>query len=151
MSKTHHMYQTTAYKSWADMLQRCKNPNIANYKYYGGRGISVCERWHDFKNFFEDMGECPEGLTLDRIDNEGNYEPGNCKWSTREEQANNTRPRKDFRWFRAINKEMGVEHRDYNQARFAREFGLQVTNVSACLNNRQNHHKGWTFKYLDQI
>jgi hypothetical protein len=73
------------------MLQRCFNPNIEKYKNYGGRGITVCERWLDFENFLSDMGEPPKGYSLDRIDNFGNYEPDNCKWSTQEQQQNNKR------------------------------------------------------------
>jgi hypothetical protein len=83
--------RTGAHKSWHNMRERCNDENHVSYKYYGGRGITVCERWNKFENFFEDMGERPEGKTLDRIDSNGNYEPGNCKWSTKSEQQKNKR------------------------------------------------------------
>jgi hypothetical protein len=73
------------------MLSRCSNPNIESYPDYGGRGISVCPQWRDFAVFLADMGECPEGLTLDRVDNNKDYMPGNCRWATYSEQLNNTR------------------------------------------------------------
>lgn len=79
------------YYSWRGMVQRCTNPARRDYPRYGGRGITVCERWLDFRNFLADMGERPEGRTLDRINNEGNYEPSNCRWATPEEQIRNTR------------------------------------------------------------
>ena len=84
------------YQSWNSMIKRCTNPNTKRYSDWGGRGITVCDRWlHSFENFLADMGECPEGLTLDRIDNDGNYEPSNCKWGTYKEQRYNQRKHKN--------------------------------------------------------
>jgi hypothetical protein len=74
------------------MLARCNNPNFTYYDNYGGRGITYCERWRSFANFFADMGHPPRGKSLDRVDVNGNYEPGNCRWASVFEQARNKRP-----------------------------------------------------------
>lgn len=73
------------------MLTRCYNQNSISWKYYGPRGITICGRWHVFENFLADMGERPAGKTLDRINNDGNYEPANCRWTTPSEQRRNQR------------------------------------------------------------
>ena len=89
LPKTHPFYV-----AWVNMKTRCNNPKATQYKYYGGRGIKVCERWDSFKNFFEDMFEYwHSGLTLDRIDSNGNYEYHNCRWVTTSVQMNNRNKR----------------------------------------------------------
>lgn len=83
---------TKTYRCWANMLNRCRNSNSDRWLYYGGRGISVCARWHIFENFLSDMGAAPPGLTIERKDNDKGYEPGNCVWATYSEQNKNRRP-----------------------------------------------------------
>lgn len=142
----HKMCGTPTYNSWAGMLTRCKNSNQKHYKYYGGRGISVCERWHTFENFYEDMGNRPKGKSLDRWpDGDGNYEPGNTRWATQKQQVNNSRK---LYWFFAFNKNLGILEKNNNQTDFAKQWGLERRSISACLCNKQKDHRGWTFQRI---
>jgi hypothetical protein len=97
--KTHKMTKTPEYIAWLMMIQRCTNPKAISWPQYGGRGIKICERWRKFENFYEDMGDRPlsaptskrSEFSIGRINNEGNYEPSNCRWETWPEQYSNRR------------------------------------------------------------
>lgn len=108
---THGLYHTPENGIWRAMLARCRNPNSTAYHKYGARGIAVCERWHRFENFLADMGERPTPKhSIDRIDVLGNYEPGNCRWATPDEQARNKRrPRNNSSGIAGVtfNKQLG--------------------------------------------
>ena len=84
--------RTAEYAAWIHMIQRCNNPSNPRFQDYGGRGIRVCERWEEFSNFIHDMGLRPStGHSIERINNDGNYEPNNCRWATRKQQGSNKR------------------------------------------------------------
>lgn len=90
--------QSPTYRTWQSMIARCTKRDAEQYPNYGGRGIKVCDRWTSFENFLADMGERPKGMTLDRKDNEGNYEPSNCRWATSKQQCNNRRGNFVLEW-----------------------------------------------------
>jgi hypothetical protein len=98
-SKTHGLSDSKEYGVWADMIQRCTNPNRKAYKNYGGRGITVCDQWLKFENFIEDMGDAPfDKAELDRRDNNKGYSPDNCRWITRLQNSHNTRRNVNTTW-----------------------------------------------------
>jgi len=89
----HGKSNSKIYSIWCNMIRRCYDSRVSNYHRYGGRGIEICERWLRFEHFLADMGDPPDGMSLDRVNNDGNYEPSNCRWATREQQSkNSTRP-----------------------------------------------------------
>jgi hypothetical protein len=123
------------FMSWKSMLARCSNPKATSYEIYGGRGISVCERWRRFENFKQDMGERrSRDYSLDRIDVNGNYEPANCRWATLKQQARNTRATKlephepeQMRWLASL----GYSHREIGAF-----FGISQTGANAVIRGR---------------
>ena len=118
------------YSTWRGMRHRCNAPSCREYKYYGGRGVAVCERWNKPENFYVDMGDPPDNTSLDRIDPEGNYEPGNCRWAAPAEQMRNRRdtklnPQIVERMRRAL-------ARGWTRKRIHRELCPQITYKSTC-------------------
>jgi hypothetical protein len=126
----HGKHGTPEYGSWISMRQRCNNPKKKCFEHYGGRGIKVCERWDAFANFLQDMGPRPEGHSLDRIDVNGNYEPGNVRWATQQQQLENTR----------VAKLVTIDGRTQTIAAWSREKGLNLGQV------QQRISYGWTLE-----
>jgi len=116
---THGMGKTPIYKNWKDMRKRCLNPSSREYKHYGGRGITVCDRWMKFENFYGDMGEKPNGTSIDRIDNNKGYSPDNCRWATQKEQTRNQR----------TNRIIKYEGKEQCLAVWAEELGIKYTTL----------------------
>lgn len=117
--RKHGMKGSPEHMTWVAMRTRCRNPHHPAYHRYGGRGIRVCERWLEFSAFYEDMGLRPEGCTLDRIDVNGNYEPGNCRWSTSQEQQNNA----------SFNRHVDVDGETLTIAQLARKLGIHYATL----------------------
>ena len=126
---THGMtHSSLSYKTWIVMRRRCNDPKHSKYKYYGGKGITVCERWSDFGNFHADMGERPRGMTIGRVDNSKGYSPDNCKWVTWTEQQNN----------RSSNHTITYGGVTLSVADWSRKVGLSQSTLLARI------HKGWS-------
>ena len=128
---SHGHARSKGYHVWGQMIQRCHNPKDTAYKNYGARGITVCDRWRSFENFYKDMGRCPEGLSIERINNDKGYEPGNCKWATQRDQCNN---KKNTHWleFNGVKKPL---------AEWARISGLHIETLRGRLKGQD-----WTIE-----
>lgn len=113
-SRTHGMTGTPTFGTWQSIIARCERPSSISYKYYGAKGIAVCERWRNsFQAFLDDMGQRPDGMTIDREDTDGNYEPGNCRWATIDQQNNN----------KSDTRHMYFNGRTMNMTAWAKEIG----------------------------
>ena len=129
---------SSEYNVWADMKRRCSNPAAQGYNRYGGRGITVCDRWQTFENFLADMGPRPSSKhSIDRIDNDGNYEPTNCRWADRKTQARNTS------WCVAVIRSDGRRFASITEA--AEATGIHHKGISDCVLGRQKSAGGYTW------
>ena len=124
----HGLSSSSTYNSWKNMIQRCNNPNAKNYNNYGGRGITVCSEWTDFSRFLEDMGEKPNGCSIERKNNNEGYCPENCIWASKKEQANNRRG----------NILIDLNGVRYTVAQFAERFHLNAQQLYAKLNKNRS-------------
>ena len=128
INRTHGKTRTKIYAIWRSMMQRCYDNNSHAYDRYGKRGIEVCDRWKKFENFYADMGDKPQGMSLERIDNNGNYEPSNVIWASDKAQANNRRS----------NVILEYQGRKQTMQQWADESGIKIGTIWARL------HRGWT-------
>lgn len=112
------------YNSWRNMKARCQNPKNHKYPIYGGRGITVCDNWQTFAGFYADMGDCPDDHSIDRIDNDGNYEPGNCRWATVEQQMSN----------QSTNRMLNFDGKTQTLAQWSRDIGINPITISRRIN-----------------
>lgn len=124
----HRMHKHPSYKSWDAMIQRCTNPKNPRFKDYGGRGITVCLEWRDFREFYRSMGARPKGTSIDRIDPNKGYEPGNCRWATAKEQMRNRR----------VSRVLTVAGESYCVSEWAERTGLGEKKIRGRLD------RGWT-------
>jgi hypothetical protein len=130
---TRHARNSSTYGIWANMIQRCQNPKDDGFVNYGARGIRVCKRWLEFRNFLADMGVRPKSLTLERRNNDGDYKPSNCYWASRKEQGRNRRTNK-------LTREQAAEIRklkQLKQSEIALMYGVNQSQVSRIQNGKR--------------
>lgn len=125
---THGLSKTRAYAAHHSMMTRCYDPKCDSYERYGGAGITVAAEWHDPVKFFQDMGECPPGMTLDRLENSKGYEPGNCRWATRLEQASH----------KTNNVYLLLKGEKFSVAQAARNFKVNAATLAWRLRNKKS-------------